>query len=168
MAVDTNAQLLTATFHNWRYDPEQDVQPHPNLSGDLGTEPTSSVHPNGEPSTSPDLADDQQTHDDVVVDPGEIVNSLESGARPRLEETPPAYSERSLPPPYSLPTDPTTPLQQNHRSEIETVDIGASQPAISVQPRTEFVSSAGPIILSCLVTWIFGILFGVIAYAFAS
>ena len=165
MAVDTNAQLLTATFQNWRYAPEPDEEPsHSNLPDDLGTELTSSVQQNGEPRTLPVPTDDQHTQDD-----GEISHSHESAATPRLEETPPAYTERSLPPTYSPPMVPqTTPLQQHHRLEVETVDIGALQPSISEQPRTEFVSSAGPIILSCLTTWIFGILFGVVAYAFAS
>ena len=104
MAVDQNAQLLTATFRNWRYAPEQDGEPHSNLSDDLEIEPTSSVYQNGGTITSPVSTVDQQTHDAIAVNPREVVHSHESATRPRLERTPPPYTEGTLPP-YLLSTN---------------------------------------------------------------
>ena len=121
--------------------------------------------------------DDQITGDNVVTSSEEPTNSTE-------EEPPPPYhtlnlipSEQSLPllntpQPNPAPQpefQPQQPRQQQQQQQSNTVvfENNSFQPTNPNQPNQEFVSFAGPVILSCLTAWFFGIIFGVIAFVLA-
>ena len=84
------------------------------------------------------------------------------------QQSPPAYYSENRPSPELLPPPLNAPQpgSQAQKQPSSTVVLANHPllPSIPDQPNKVFVSFAGPFILACLTAWIFGILFGTIAF----
>ena len=107
-------------------------------------------------------------YDNIAASPNEPTNPPGS-----QQQSPPAYYPQNCPPPALFPPplnapQPGSQAQQQQQSTTVFFASNPLQPSIPYEPNKDYVSFAGPVILSCLTAWIFGIVFGTIAFVAAS